>query len=212
MRHGAIKPERAPSGFRLYSEAEIERLKLLRDAVGAGHRISAIAGLGNQEIKDLLPETPPHDMASILERMRDAARNFDRRGLEQLLTREALALGPFEFCRVVVGPLLDLIGDAWSDTGSCMAEEHMTSATIRGVLMSLLRFGYDRVGGPLMKHRPLTVHHDFLVLQRAHRQPGEDQARPEHGDEKDSDQFLHFSVQNLSGISMGEGRAGNRTL
>ena len=107
-------------------------------------------------------------MASILGRMRDAARNFDRPGLEQLLTREVLALGPFEFCRVVVGPLLDLIGDAWPDTRSCMAEEHMTSATIRGVLMSLLRFGDDRVGGPLMLFSTLPgERHEFGALMAA---------------------------------------------
>ncbi|MGI9491620.1 MAG: MerR family transcriptional regulator, partial [Geminicoccaceae bacterium] len=167
-RHGAIKPERTPSGVRRYSQVEVERLKLLRDAIGAGHRISAIADLDDQEIKALLPETPMHNMASILERMRDAARNFDRPSLEQLLTREALALGPFEFCRSVVSPLLDRIGEAWSDSESCMAEEHMAFATIKGILMSLLRFSDDRIDGPTMLFSTLPgEHHEFGALMAA---------------------------------------------
>ena len=167
-RHGAINPERAPSGFRLFGEAEIERLKLLRQAVDAGHRISAIAGLVDQEIKALLPEIKSNDMASILERMLDATRNFDRPGLEQLLTREALALGPFDFCRLVVGPLLDHIGDACSDTESRMAGEHMAFATIKGILMSLLRFQSDTGGGPTMLFSTLPgERHEFGALMAA---------------------------------------------
>ena len=149
-RYGAVKPTRTPSGVRRYGEAEVERLKLLRDAVGAGHRIGAIAGLGDHEIKALLPETPSYDQSSMLQRMLDATRNFDRSSLERLLTREMLNVGPFDFCRLIVVPLLDLIDDERTGAGSCIAEEHLASAAIKGILMSLLRFEADNATGPTM--------------------------------------------------------------
>ncbi len=42
-RYGAVKPERGDSKRRLYSDEEIERLTLLRNATQAGHPISTIA-------------------------------------------------------------------------------------------------------------------------------------------------------------------------
>ncbi|HSH37156.1 MAG TPA: MerR family transcriptional regulator, partial [Chthoniobacterales bacterium] len=42
-RHGAVRPVRAANNRRLYSEQDIERLKLLRQATIAGHTIGQIA-------------------------------------------------------------------------------------------------------------------------------------------------------------------------
>ena len=149
QRHGAIEPGRTSSGIRRYSESDVERLKLLRVAVDAGHRISVVAELTNQEIEALLPELSQHALSTILDAMLTAVLNLDRAELERLLTREALALVPSDFCRLVVGPLLNRIGDAWHDGGLCVAEEHMATATIKGVLMPLSRFGSGRVHGDL---------------------------------------------------------------
>lgn len=167
-RHGAVKPARTPSKARRYSEAEVERLKLLRDAVGAGHRIGAIAGLSDHEIKALLPEIPSYDQSSMLRRMLDATRSFDRSRLEQLMTREMLNLGPFDFFRLIVVPFFDLIDSELSDTESCIAEEHLASATIRGILMSLLRFETDNASGPTILFSTLPgEHHELGALAAA---------------------------------------------
>jgi MerR family transcriptional regulator, light-induced transcriptional regulator len=41
-RYGAVTPQRGARG-RLYSEKEVQRLKLLRDAVARGHSIGQVA-------------------------------------------------------------------------------------------------------------------------------------------------------------------------
>ena len=113
-RYGAVKPVRKGSGTRRYSEADVERLKLLRDAVDACHRIGAIAALDDQQIRALLLEPPRHDASAAVHDALNAIHLLDPARLEQLLAREALALGPLDFCRMVLTPLLDRIGQDWA--------------------------------------------------------------------------------------------------
>jgi len=53
-RYEAIVPERTSKGRRLYSEWEIQRLVLLRQAVDLGHRISEIADLPIEDLRVLV--------------------------------------------------------------------------------------------------------------------------------------------------------------
>jgi MerR family transcriptional regulator, light-induced transcriptional regulator len=65
-RYGAVEPGRSDGGQRLYSEDDIRKLSLLREAVDAGHNISQVAELPLQGLRELvlrehtraLPERP----------------------------------------------------------------------------------------------------------------------------------------------------------
>ena len=61
-RYGAVEPGRSETRRRFYSDADIERLLLLRRAVGTGRGISQVAGLSNQELEALI-ETEPANTA-----------------------------------------------------------------------------------------------------------------------------------------------------
>jgi len=52
-RYRAVVPARGQRG-RLYSEAQVSRLRWLRDAVSAGHAIGQVASLSDQDIRGLL--------------------------------------------------------------------------------------------------------------------------------------------------------------
>lgn len=143
-------------------------MRLLRDAVEAGHRIGAIAGLSDGQVRAFLHGPPRHDAPAAVDDMLNAIRLFNGRRLDQLLAREALAMGPFDFCRLVLSPLLDRIGDGWARDEVCVAEEHMATAAIKGTLMSLMRFGRDRVGGNIMVFSTLPgERHEIGVLMAA---------------------------------------------
>lgn len=58
QRHGAVQPLTSPSGHRLYSSADVERVRLLRALTAQGHAIGAIAGLDTGRLRGLLA-TPP---------------------------------------------------------------------------------------------------------------------------------------------------------
>ena len=53
-RYEAVKPNRTNTNRRVYSNAEIERLQLLRRATEAGHSIKNIAGLETAKLEGLV--------------------------------------------------------------------------------------------------------------------------------------------------------------
>ena len=55
-RYSAVVPFRTPTNHRLYSEEDIERLKLLKVAIEAGQKISKIARLSSDDISNLIGE------------------------------------------------------------------------------------------------------------------------------------------------------------
>jgi len=55
-RYHAIEPERTSGRHRFYSDAEIERLRLLRQATGTGRSIGQIANLSDEQLRALVEE------------------------------------------------------------------------------------------------------------------------------------------------------------
>lgn len=55
-RHNAIQAERTENGRRIYTQADINRLTLLRDCIRAGRSISTIATLSDEELENFLTE------------------------------------------------------------------------------------------------------------------------------------------------------------
>ena len=57
-RHAVVRPERNKGNVRLYRRADIERLVLIKAAVEAGHAISTVASLSNEQIKARFASAP----------------------------------------------------------------------------------------------------------------------------------------------------------
>ncbi len=57
-RHAVVRPERNTGNVRLYRRADIERLVLIKAAVEAGHAISTVASLSNEQIKARFASAP----------------------------------------------------------------------------------------------------------------------------------------------------------
>src|SRR5437763_643334 len=53
-RYGAVEPGRSDTRRRFYSDADVERLLLLRRAVSTGRGISQVAGLSGEELESLV--------------------------------------------------------------------------------------------------------------------------------------------------------------
>src|SRR5215210_444129 len=56
-RYGAIRPARSAAGTRLYSDADVSRLRRLRQAVEKGHNISQAARLSESELDQLVSDS-----------------------------------------------------------------------------------------------------------------------------------------------------------
>src|SRR3954447_14046466 len=94
-RHHAIRPTRDARG-RMYSDADLERVRLLRDAVTNGHPIGRIADLEDDALRALAAAGRPVDKPERREEPTAAARGvidalvrFDVAALETLLGRSA---------------------------------------------------------------------------------------------------------------------------
>lgn len=175
-RHGAVTPTRDDRG-RVYSDADIRRLRLLRDAVARGHSIGRIAGLDTPALEALAAtsaETHPAAPAAPARVMVDngplieALRQFDTAAVEAALGRAAVMLTPAELLRQVVVPVLTEVGDDWCKRRVSVAHEHLISAVVRNVLGSFLHV-YGRPQSPvrILLSTPIHERHEFGVLGAA---------------------------------------------
>ncbi len=149
-RYDAVHPRRDERG-RLYSDADVQRLRLLRDAVANGHAIGRAARFDPRELRDAAAPTETADtlsrrvIASVIDvhTLIDAVDRFDAAFIESELGRAATLLGPRALLQDVILPTLRTMGDRWSAGRASVAHEHLLSAVVRGVLGSLLR-GHGR--------------------------------------------------------------------
>ena len=58
QRYHAVEPRRTAANHRLYSQNDIESLGLLRDVTRAGHNISQVARLPNDDLRALAANAP----------------------------------------------------------------------------------------------------------------------------------------------------------
>jgi len=144
-RYEAVSPNRTDTNRRLYSEAEIERLSLLRAATHSGHSIGNIARLPIEKLRELVGDLPPAQPTtqarakptateSIAEGLA-AIEAINGTELEEMLGRAAVAFGPHGLLEKVVAPLAQKIGDYWRDGIITAAQEHFASAAIRDFLV-----------------------------------------------------------------------------
>jgi DNA-binding transcriptional MerR regulator/methylmalonyl-CoA mutase cobalamin-binding subunit len=150
-RYGAVEPRRSPTNRRLYSDRDVERLKLLRRATAAGRRIGDVAALSTEELRGMVRvdeaqaaptghrtrprrATPSHEH---LEACLEATEELDPAALERALARGALEMSTPRLLDELVVPLMIEIGERWSQGNLRPAQEHMASAIVRSFLGTL---------------------------------------------------------------------------
>jgi DNA-binding transcriptional MerR regulator/methylmalonyl-CoA mutase cobalamin-binding subunit len=191
-RYGAVTPGRDDRG-RLYTEADVRRIALLRDAVERGHAIGRVAGLTNDQLAQAaapstlgaassatpLPTSTPTTRsrtagttrtAAVIEvdRIIAALGRFDATAVETELARAAALLRPPELLRDVLVPVLTEVGERWHAGRGTIAHEHLLSASVRNVLGSLLRV-HQKAGvrDCLVFATPAGERHEFGTLGAA---------------------------------------------
>ena len=142
-RYGAVQPERTATNRRLYSEAQIERLNLLRAITQAGHSIGHVAKLATDKLRKLAAEnesangrsehhaTESPAKANFLDQCVAAVKALDVRGLEEILKRAEMELGIQGSLQRVIAPLAQSLGDLWRAGTITAAHEHFATAVLR---------------------------------------------------------------------------------
>lgn len=179
-RYQVVLPERSGRD-RLYSESDLQRLNLLREAVDQGYSIGHLSTLNNQQIQDFLNRTTPAfhlspgiSPVSPLPKQLDlttvfsALERFDTLEADRELSRYAALLAPRALVDQVVIPLMHKVGDAWFAGTLSIAQEHLMSAVLRNLLGAMIRL-YLRSNPPatLLFATPTNEHHEFGILAAA---------------------------------------------
>ena len=174
-RYGVVHPHRGPRGARLYSSAHVAHLRLLGRVVASGRAIGDVAKLGHAELTRLAGvETSTADRAQLEDEPADtvnqalgALQRFDAIGLDSCLAEALIALGAREFGRRVVQPLLEEVGQRWADGRLSVAEEHLLSASMRGLLIGVMRTRGASNGPVVLLATPSGERHEFGLLLAA---------------------------------------------
>jgi MerR family transcriptional regulator, light-induced transcriptional regulator len=140
-RYRAVTPTRDERG-RLYSEADIARLRLLNQAVLSGHSIGRAAALSDaalRRLQSVAGAAAPEPVAPVHADFRAALARFDSVAVDRELARLAAVMAPADLVRDVLLPELRAVGDQWKRGQGGVAREHLMSAAIRHLLGSFLR-------------------------------------------------------------------------
>jgi len=174
-RYGAVTPTRDDRG-RMYTEADVERLRLLNGAVERGHSIGRLAGLSNDQLTELCAAgraVPPAAAAARRTSIETTAlltalRDYDSIGLDQELSRLAAVLPPLDLLQEVLMPVLTQVGDDWHRRRTRIAQEHLMSSTMRNLLGAFLRlFARRETSVRLLFATPSGEHHEMATLGAA---------------------------------------------
>jgi DNA-binding transcriptional MerR regulator len=175
-RHGAVTPSRDDRG-RMYTDADIARLRLLRGAVEHGHTIGRLARLTDAELRHLavtagasaVSEVAPTRRAPIdTTALTAALRKYDATAIDQQISRLASVLPPLELLRDVLMPVLAQVGDDWHRGPARIAHEHLMSSTIRNILGSFIRlYARPEVSPRLLFATPAGERHEIGTLGAA---------------------------------------------
>lgn len=155
-RYGAVKPARSATNRRLYSDDDIERLRLLKAAVDGGHIISTVANLGAKELLTIIgrnvpvanaiaskgtaaAQSPHAQSRASIELALSHVVQLDAPGLESILNETAVNLPRQAFVQDVIVPLFREIGQLWHAGRLKIVNEHMASVIVRSILWDMLR-------------------------------------------------------------------------
>ena len=156
-RYQAVAPTRGTGGHRTYSDADIDRLRLLHAVTSAGRSIGQVARLSTGELRQMVEEdnaaraernksTAERDLrgsdahaTQTVERALAATKRLDAPDLEHTLRLAIAQLGIASFIESVASPMLQRIGEEWHAGRLSIAQEHLASSTLHDIVAESMR-------------------------------------------------------------------------
>lgn len=144
-RYSVLKPKRTPSGYRVYSEADVEVLRRLKEATDGGMSIAEAVKL-LPDIKRSVRRTKRASAEPVTSaqlelwqrRILDAAAGLDQEEVGRVLDEAMSAMEPVALFDSLLAPLERLVGERWHAGTLSVAEEHLVTNTVRQRTMALL--------------------------------------------------------------------------
>jgi methanogenic corrinoid protein MtbC1 len=130
---------RSAGGLRLYTPADVERVRVMRQHLADGLAASEAAALASRTgvvdeaaLMALRPEAMRNDLADALDR-------YDEPRAQAILDRLLAVATVDTLLSEVVLPYLHELGERWLRGQASVAQEHFASSVVRGRLLGLAR-------------------------------------------------------------------------
>ena len=148
-RYDLVEPQRTSKGYRLYSSADEDVIRAMRELTAKGVAAAEAAALARRGA-----EAPPPPSSGALDpavqarRLRRALEAFDEEEANAILDECLAGLSLARVVEDVIPAAMAEIGSRWQDGQTTIAQEHFASNVVRGRLLGLAR-GWGAGAGPL---------------------------------------------------------------
>lgn len=177
-RYEALQPARTAGGARLYTDLDLQRLRVIKKLLDRGYTISALASLDLAELMRLappeaLPARPTISAEAqrraygMIEELLAAVAELDLERAGRTLVQASNAFSPHDLVTSVLAPALDEIGSRWESGEICIASEHAASAMLRTQLGALLAAQPVNGKSPVVCTTPAGEQHELGALLAA---------------------------------------------
>jgi DNA-binding transcriptional MerR regulator len=148
-RYDILEPDRSPSGYREYSDADVAVFKRMKTLVDEGYSASEAVGIIKADAAAGSSQPPEvraalYDAGDVVEAILRALLDFDRAAADRLVPR----LGQVAFTVAIDDvflPVLDRLGQRWERGEITIAQEHYVSGFCREHLLAMY---HGLAGGP----------------------------------------------------------------
>jgi MerR family transcriptional regulator, light-induced transcriptional regulator len=149
-RYGLPNPQRASSGYRLYSQQDIGCIEFMRNQISSGVPASRAAQLYvlNKPGKSSVVQQVPQTGESLVSRLIEATLSGDNGRADRVLSEAHASLSVEDVLLRVIQPTLIEIGEKWHRGEINVAHEHQASNFLRGKLHGLLELAGNSRHGP----------------------------------------------------------------
>jgi DNA-binding transcriptional MerR regulator len=170
-RYGFPLPARDEHDERLYSQPQVEQLRLIKRLLGNGLRPSKVVGLSIDELNAMLVSSAEHECKHPEEILNlvDLIKTHQAQGLRLELNRLLFKQGLNDFLSKTITPLNQLVGEAWMRGEMRIFEEHLYSDQITNVLRNAIATLRDQDSTPrvLLTTLPGEEHSLGLLMAEA---------------------------------------------
>ena len=179
-RYDVVSPERTSSNRRLYNEANIQKLRLLKILVDYGYNISQIADLAVNQLEKMIGEhsieshvtevTPPSStlqvsMDSLVDDFFLAIRSLDAAVMEKILLSASVSFSQPQILEGLIIPVMERIGEEWQKGNFRIYHEHLVTTVIRTYLSDQLSSIHSATNSPgMIVATPSGQNHEIGAL------------------------------------------------
>ena len=164
-RYGLLRPSRSAGGFRLYSDADEQRVRAMQGFLAQGYAAAEAARLTLGAAEAGAVPGAAGELDAAARDFRLGLDAFDDATANRALDRLLASFGTETVLADVVLPYLRDLGERWARGEASVAQEHFASNVLRGRLLGLAR-GWGQGGGPraLLACAPGELHDLALII------------------------------------------------